>query len=53
MMVPSGMFESLMMTTTPSRITQPCSSVLKLSCGAASEQEQHGAAGAGAGRGRG
>lgn len=31
--VPSGMLESLMMTTTPSRMTQPSSSVLKLSCG--------------------
>ena len=31
--VPSAMLESLMMTTTPSRITQPSSSVLKLPCG--------------------
>ena len=39
------------MTTTPSRITQPCSSVLKLSCSAAGEQERHGAGGGRGGAG--
>ena len=41
MMVPSGMLESLITTTTPSRITHPCSSVLNDSCG----QRQRGGAG--------